>query len=113
MQLRDHAPAALRGVATAASWFVIIACLWVADRNRRPNAFAVLVWLAALSALADSNGAWLYAGLATGPGAAGAAGLRSRRGAEQEHRWLARSEREAGLQSSSSVPAGLAARRGP
>ena len=52
MQLRDHAPALLRGVATAASWFVIIACLWVADRNRRPNAFAVLVWLAALSALA-------------------------------------------------------------
>ena len=52
MQLRDHAPAALRGVATAASWFVIIACLWVADRNRRPNAFAVFVWLAALSALA-------------------------------------------------------------
>ena len=52
MPLADHAPAALRGVATAASWFVIIACLWVADKNRRPNAFAVLVWLAALSALA-------------------------------------------------------------
>ena len=52
MLLRDHAPAALRGVATAASWFVIIACLWVADKNRRPNAFAVFVWLAALSALA-------------------------------------------------------------
>ena len=52
MELRDHAPALLRGVATAASWFVIIASLWVADRNRRPNAFGVLVWLAALSALA-------------------------------------------------------------
>ena len=54
MPLTDHAPAALRGVATAASWFVIIVCLWVADRNRRPNAFAILVWLAALSALAAS-----------------------------------------------------------
>jgi len=52
MPLTDHAPAALRGVATTASWFVIITCLWVADRNRRPTAFAVLVWLAALSALA-------------------------------------------------------------
>jgi hypothetical protein len=52
MPLTDHAPALLRGVATAASWFVIIACLWVADRNRRPTAFAVFVWLAALSALA-------------------------------------------------------------
>ena len=54
MPLADHAPAALRGVATTASWFVIIASLWVADKNRRPNAFAVLVWLAALSALAAS-----------------------------------------------------------
>ena len=54
MPLTDHAPAALRGVATAASWFVIIVSLWVADKNRRPNAFAVLVWLAALSALAAS-----------------------------------------------------------
>ena len=52
MPLTDHAPAVLRGVATAASWFVIIVCLWVADKNRRPTAFAVLVWLAALSALA-------------------------------------------------------------
>ena len=52
MPLADHAPAVLRGVATAASWFVIIACLWVADKNRRPNAFAVLVWLAVLGALA-------------------------------------------------------------
>ena len=60
MQLRDHAPAALRGVATAASWFVIIACLWVADRNRRPNAFAVLVWLAAL---APSRRRWWVASL--------------------------------------------------
>ena len=54
MPLTDHAPALLRGVATTASWFVIIASLWVADKNRRPNAFAVLVWLAALSALAAS-----------------------------------------------------------
>ena len=54
MPLADHAPAALRGVATTASWFVIIVSLWVADKNRRPNAFAVLVWLAALSALAAS-----------------------------------------------------------
>ena len=54
MPLADHAPAALRGVATTASWFVIIVCLSVADKNRRPNAFAVLVWLAALSALAAS-----------------------------------------------------------
>jgi hypothetical protein len=52
MPFTDHAPAALRGVATTASWFVIITCLWVADKNRKPNAFAVLVWLAALSALA-------------------------------------------------------------
>ena len=54
MPLTDHAPAALRGVATAASWFVIIVSLWVADKNRRPTAFAVFVWLAALSALAAS-----------------------------------------------------------
>ena len=54
MPLADHAPAALRGVATTASWFVLIVSLWVADKNRRPNAFAVLVWLAALSALAAS-----------------------------------------------------------
>ena len=33
---RSRTPAALRGVATAASWFVIIVSLWVADKNGGP-----------------------------------------------------------------------------